>query len=175
MFRDYRKYKEEIELALIQNACVEIELYSIIANIIRESANGKAISLRDVSNRRTSEISKRFKGNSGFPDFVVLERKMDSNAKIYGCIEAKMPTKPLEVNDGQIKGHIETFNKVLYTNGIRWILLEKDKEKASLDIVLGSMEEGKISWESEENWNKLISEIDKIKWTRDLKEMEAGR
>ena len=36
VFSNYEDYKEEIELALIQNACVEIELYSIIASMIRE-------------------------------------------------------------------------------------------------------------------------------------------
>ena len=35
--RDFDDFKEEIELAFAQNACVEIELYSIIASVIRES------------------------------------------------------------------------------------------------------------------------------------------
>ena len=58
-FRDYEYFKEEIELALIQNACVEIELYSIIASIIRESKNQCKLSVRDVSNRRKSNIHQR--------------------------------------------------------------------------------------------------------------------
>ena len=52
--RLYSDYKDEIELAWIQNSAVECELYSIIANIIRESENGRKISLRDVSARRTT-------------------------------------------------------------------------------------------------------------------------
>ena len=39
--REFDDYKEEIELAFIQNACVEIELYSIIASIFRESQISK--------------------------------------------------------------------------------------------------------------------------------------
>ncbi len=37
VLRNFEYYKEEIELALIQNAGVEIELYSIVASMIRES------------------------------------------------------------------------------------------------------------------------------------------
>lgn len=73
--KDYNDYKDEIELALIQNSGVEIELYSIIACILRESSRGREISLRDVSHRRTTTVSERLKGDSGFPDFVVLSRK----------------------------------------------------------------------------------------------------
>ena len=47
VFSNYEDYKEEIELALIQNACVEIELYSIIASMIRESNNTCKLSVRE--------------------------------------------------------------------------------------------------------------------------------
>ena len=46
--RDFDDFKEEIELAFAQNACVEIELYSIIASVIRESKNKQKLSIRDV-------------------------------------------------------------------------------------------------------------------------------
>ena len=77
--RDFDEFKEEIELAFAQNACVEIELYSIIASVIRESKNKQKLSIRDVSSRKRSEISAKFYGLSGFPDFVLLERKKDSH------------------------------------------------------------------------------------------------
>ena len=88
ILRNFEYYKEEIELALIQNAGVEIELYSIVASMIRESPNTSPLSIRDVSARRKSDISMKFYGQAGFPDFVVLAREKDSNAKLYGCIEA---------------------------------------------------------------------------------------
>ena len=100
--RDFDDFKEEIELAFAQNACVEIELYSIIASVIRESKNKQKLSIRDVSSRKRSEISAKFYGLSGFPDFVLLERKKDQDAVIYGCIEAKMPTIALGDNDEQL-------------------------------------------------------------------------
>ena len=140
--RDFDDFKEEIELAFAQNACVEIELYSIIASVIRESKNKQKLSIRDVSSRKRSEISAKFYGLSGFPDFVLLERKKDQDAVIYGCIEAKMPTIALGDNDEQLLGHIKSFGKVIYTNGLNWKFFN-DNEKC-FDIELGSIEEGKI-------------------------------
>ena len=83
--RNFDDFKEEIELAFIQNACVEIELYSLIASVIRESKNKQKLSVRDVSSRKRSEISAKYYGLSGFPDFVLLERKKVQDALIYGC------------------------------------------------------------------------------------------
>lgn len=52
--RDFEDFKEEMELAFVQNACVEIELYSIIASIFRESKNKQKLSVRDVTSRKRS-------------------------------------------------------------------------------------------------------------------------
>ncbi len=167
-FREYHRYKDEIELALIQNGCVEIELYSIIASLIRESKNGRDLSVRDVSTRRKSDISRKFCGNAGFPDFVLLNREKDPNKPIiiYGCIEAKMPTIELNDKDEQVQGHIQSFSKVLYTNGIRWILF--DKGKPLFDITLGKIikdnKRYEINWHKQETWEKLLDEIDNIEW-----------
>ena len=38
--RIFSDYKEELELALIQNCAVECELYSIVASVLRESESG---------------------------------------------------------------------------------------------------------------------------------------
>ena len=54
--RDFDDFKEEIELAFAQNACVEIELYSIIASVIRESKNKQKLSIRDVSSRKRISV-----------------------------------------------------------------------------------------------------------------------
>lgn len=67
-------YKEEIELIDAQNR-VELDLYSIIAYIIRTAKSSKRISLRDVSGRRETDFSKAFIGLSGFPDFVIRTRE----------------------------------------------------------------------------------------------------
>lgn len=165
--KDFEDYKTEIELALIQNACVEIELYSIIACIVREGKQGSSISLRDVSNRRTSTSSNnsnRLKGKSGFPDFVVLRREINKNADILGCIEAKMPTKNLDNYKEQLNGHIASFNKVIYTNGIEWRFYDK-KHHPQWIHELGKLENNKIVWNNILIWNELLKDLDKIYWS----------
>lgn len=164
IFRNYEYYKEEIELALIQNACVEIELYSIIASMIRESKNPYKLSVRDVSARRRSEISERFHGKAGFPDFVLLKREKIVNADICGCIEAKMPSVLFEDAYGQLEGHMQSFQKVLFTNGIRWVFMDGSMENISFDVTLGTMCNGKIFWNTEDKWRILLGEIDSIAW-----------
>lgn len=160
--RNFDDFKEEIELAFIQNACVEIELYSLIASVIRESKNKQKLSVRDVSSRKRSEISAKYYGLSGFPDFVLLERKKVQDALIYGCIEAKMPTIALNDKDEQLRGHIESFRKVIYTNGLNWKFFNRNEK--CFDIELGSIIEGKIEWNKKSNWEKLLNEIDNITW-----------
>lgn len=166
-FGEYSRFKDEIDLALIQNGCVEIEPYSIIASLIRESKNGCCLSVRDVSNRRKSDISKRFYGNAGFPDFVILNREKDqNNITVYGCIEVKMPTIELNKEDEQIRGHKQSFDIVLYTNGIRWILF--DNGKTLFDITLGEIikdnKRYRIKWYGQEKWEALLERIDNIEW-----------
>ena len=164
VFSNYDYYKEEIELAFIQNACVEIELYSIIASMIRESNNPCRLSVRDVSARRTSTISKRFHEGGSFPDLVLLKREKDPNACIYGCVEAKRPVVSLSKDDEQLNGHIRAFHKVLYTNGIRWMLFEDSKENVLFDITLGTIHDDVIQWNPKDCWDKLLKEIDTIQW-----------
>jgi len=120
-----------------------------------------------VSNRRKSPVSEKFYGNAGFPDFVILNREKDpDNITIYGCVEAKMPTIELNKKDEQIQGHIQYFEKVLYTNGIRWVLFDEGKEL--FDITLGEIirdnKRNKIKWYAQDNWDALIREIDNIEW-----------
>lgn len=170
--RNFEEYKQEIELSCIQNRGVEIELYSIIACIIRESKQGKRVSVRDVSSRRSTlsySFIEKYKSDAGFPDFIILQRIKDCNAKIFGCIEAKMPTVPINSSDEQIKYHKNCFNKVLYTNGIRWMYFENKETK--FDIKLGTIidfDTLEIQWERTESWNCLLEKIDNIKWDTNL-------
>ena len=64
-----------------------MELYSIVASLIRESKNKCKLSIRDVTSRRKTKISKKYYGESGFPDFIVLDQKFEKfifNASICG-------------------------------------------------------------------------------------------
>ena len=117
----YETFKEEIELAMIQNCIVECELYSLLAEIIRGTKSGEKISLRDVSVRRKTKLSMWLHGAAGFPDFVVLERKKSRDARRYGCVEIKCPGKSniLRITK-QVKGHIRRIRSKIaaYTDRI---------------------------------------------------------
>ena len=125
--RFYSDYKDEMELAIVQNCGVECELYSIIVSLLRESESGRCVSIRDVSSRRKTDNSKYLLGNAGFPDFVVLRREKIKEAKILGCVEIKRPAEKLVQTD-QIDGHNKSYRKVIYTNGLVWIFFERGKK-----------------------------------------------
>lgn len=161
----YNRFKEEIELAMIQNCIVECELYSIIAEIIRETENGKEISLRDVTARKRTELSKNLEGEAGFPDFVVLERKKSRDAARYGCIEAKRPYDNMEITE-QIEGHLNSYGKVIYTNGLVWKFYKEKKENEKV-YILGSIKSKNkqaIIWEPVDNWYELMSFLEDWNW-----------
>jgi len=163
--RIFSTYKDEIELALIQNAVVECELYSIVANILRDCAQGSAISLRDVTARRTTDISKRLKGDGGFPDFVILERTKTRNAKILGCIEIKRPFADFDTE--QLNKHIQSYHRVLITDGLLWRLYKPNSEEIDWEISLGEVDGSvaQIKWNDDTSeWYKLLQKLDETKW-----------
>lgn len=163
----FGKFKDELELVMIQNP-VESELYSLVAAVLRGLANSYRISLRDVSSRRTSYISARFKSDAGFPDFVVLERKIKQDADVLGAIEVKRSVVSLDGNlaQEQLNCHLEKFGKVVHTNGIVWRYYN-DKEM-KWQHVLGIIKDSKVCWceNSETKWKNLLSDLEKINWNK---------
>lgn len=171
---NFVEYKEEINLILAQNT-VEVELYSIIACVIRERENSVNISLRDVSTRRKTDFSSMFKSGSGFPDFVVLSKNFDKykpdEKEILGAIEAKgVSTDPLVKSD-QLRYHIKYFKNVIYTNGLEWQFYKSDgeanNESPEWIIVLGKINGEIISWETDDKkWKELLNKISAIEWIK---------
>ena len=159
--RIFSDYKEELELALIQNCAVECELYSIVASVLRESESGRNVSIRDVSARRTTTQSSYLKGESGFPDFVVLKREKIKHAPILGCVEIKRPDVNLTYTD-QLDGHVLSYRKVIYTNGLVWQFFEPGKKME--EICLGSYTEQDIQWDDASHWFQLLKKIDSFQW-----------
>lgn len=167
---DFAIYKEELELIRAQNK-VECDLYSVIALVVRASQDGKNISLRDVSVRRKTDFSKAFIGASGFPDFVIRERKKDKNTAILGAIEIKYIDIDLEKHMKQLEGHISSYKQIIYTNGIDWRFYRLEdpinkKYKRIWKVVLGEIVKKEIVWSSDENWQDLLNELDDIKWIK---------
>ncbi|QXE18864.1 hypothetical protein [Clostridium sp. 001] len=163
-------YKDEIELVQAQNR-VECDLYSVIACIIRGSKQGGNISLRDVSVRRTTDFSRPFKGDAGFPDFVVRTREKSENAAILGAVEIKYIGLNLDLENyiEQLNGHIDFYKQVIYTNGIEWRFYNLDKfgnKKRIWKVDLGKFDNEVIIWNDEEEWQNLLEKLDNIRWIK---------
>ena len=112
-----------------------------------------------------SKLSKNLEGEAGFPDFVVLERKKSRDAAKYGCIEAKRPYDYMEITE-QIEGHLSSYGKVIYTNGLVWKFYKEKKENEKV-YTLGSIKSKNkqaIIWEPVDNWYKLISFLEDWDW-----------
>ncbi|WP_022778259.1 hypothetical protein [Butyrivibrio sp. AE3009] len=170
VYNDFECYKEEIELSCAQNHGVEIELYSIIASIVREYC--PKISLRDVSARRTiSNDDLRLEGKGGFPDFVVLNRSM-TEPVIKGCIEAKNTYEIYDDHVEQISKHKDSYKRVLYTNGLEWKYFDSEDMSKNWAIDLGCRVGDKLSerkksdivWNDISEWGKLIERIITTNW-----------
>ena len=167
---NFTAYKDEIELIQAQNR-VECDLYSVIAYIIRESKQGKNISLRDVSARRTTDFSRPFKGDAGFPDFVIRTREKSENAAILGAVEIKYISLDLDLEDfiEQLNGHIGFYKQVIYTNGIKWRFYNLDKygnKTCVWEVLLGKFNTEGFVWNDEGMWQDLLEKLDNITWSK---------
>lgn len=112
-----------------------------------------------------SKLSKNLEGEAGFPDFVVLERKKSRDAAKYGCIEAKRPYDNMEITE-QIEGHLNSYGKVIYTNGLIWKFY-KVKEKPVKEFCLGCIDpdnQDSVIWEPVDNWYELMSFLEDRNW-----------
>ena len=112
-----------------------------------------------------SKLSKNLEGEAGFPDFVVLERKKSRDAAKYGCIEAKRPYDNMEITE-QIEGHLNSYGKVIYTNGLIWKFY-KVKEKPVKEFCLGCIDphnQDSVIWEPVDNWYKLMIFLEDWNW-----------
>ena len=163
---NFCEYKDEIELIHAQNR-VECDLYSIIAQIIRESAQGRDISLRDVSVRRKTEFSKSFRGHFGFPDFVIRTREKSNDAQILGAIEVKYLTEDLDLEKylKQLEAHITFYKLVIYTNGLVWRFYNGNSSKEDWEISLGEIINNNFKWANKKQWGNLMMELNNISWT----------
>ncbi len=160
---NYSEYKEELELVHAQNR-VECDLYSIIATMIRECYVNQAISLRDVSARRTSIFSRVFKSEkAGFPDFVIRTREKSNAAKILGAVEVKYITKDLDSQRyiEQIEEQIKFYKKLLYTNGLEWRFYDNGQcSKPCWRVTLGQINnQGMWIWDKDEKWKELLNKL----------------
>jgi hypothetical protein len=172
----FEDYKREIELIRKQN-CIEQDLYSVIACLIREQENSKSVSIRDVSNRRRTKLAqgleKESYGIGGFPDFVVLSEEFSSEKScrenVLGAIEAKYigcKLDEIEKNE-QLKGHILWFNKVLYTNGLWWQYYEYSASQEN-SISIEQLQNNLYFWRKKEAYPWRQNELQLLKSMKGL-------
>ena len=112
-----------------------------------------------------SKLSKNLEGEAGFPDFVVLERKKSRDAAKLGFIEPTRPYDNMEITE-QIEGHLNSYGKVIYTNGLIWKFY-KVKEKPVKEFCLGCIDphnQDSVIWEPVDNWYKLMSFLEDWNW-----------
>lgn len=162
---DFNMYTDEIELIQTQNR-VECDLYSIIACIIREREHSNKISLRDVSARRKTDFSSPYIGISGFPDFVIRERVKSNDVATLGAIEVKYVDQDLDKHLEQVNGHLISYKRVIYTNGLKWRYYEGSLDSRLWEVELGKISDGKIDWYNDDNWKELLGKLDNIKWIK---------
>lgn len=105
-----------------------------------------------------SKLSKNLEGEAGFPDFVVLERKKSRDAAKYGCIEAKRPYDNMEITE-QIEGHLNSYGKVIYTNGLVWKFYKEKKENEKVYTV------GKYSLQGTTQGNGLTGGLPPVRFS----------
>lgn len=172
----FDEFKREIELIIKQNP-LECELYSIIASIIRERDNSKNISLRDVSNIKSTynnqnQQDRMYRINDNkfrASDFLIIDPdycySASSKDKILGSIEVKSIYLNLDSeitnNEDQFYGQLKSYKRLIYTNGLVWCLYEYDsdsrKEKLLWEIELGeyilcNKNSDRISCNDKVNW-----------------------
>ncbi|MDM8534302.1 hypothetical protein QUF55_06305 [Clostridiaceae bacterium HSG29] len=177
------EYMREITLMRKQNY-TEYDMYSVIASLMRERENIKKLSLRDVNRRQGhTKRGRIFYGLSSIPDLVILdiefvnsENWLDDFGNVYGCVEikncdaklfsAKKILKQLEEmsrnltsEEEQLLGEILWYKKVLYTNGLHWILFELKYNKNLWENII-RLVKNTIKKETE----SPIGEVKLIKW-----------
>lgn len=157
---NYEHYKEEINYSIKHNGCVEMELNSIVIQLLRSRKQSIHLSYRDVTTRKETKrtIEKGLKGSAGFPDFVVFQK---SNDTIIGCIELKAVHIPITSSTNQLEGHIKSFNQVLYSNGLQFHYYIKE-QGCIKTIELGTYYRNGIVWNDVSIWNELLLYLDTL-------------
>ena len=187
----FKEYKLELHLAYNQHPRDnrEEELYSIIAAILRETYseniyNKKLYSIRDV-HLAPYHRNNLLYGKAGYPDLVIFSQKLEDDrdekeiANIWGAVEIKaIGLIKYNKDKKHILGEIDSFKKVLYTNGLFWIFYDNSKKKVkSLDDFIwkvnlyetSNIQNNDSSLDLINNlsfskWKELLSKLRSIKW-----------
>ncbi|ETE00939.1 hypothetical protein [Streptococcus pseudopneumoniae] len=179
-------YTEEIGLIKKQNY-VEVELYPLVANIIKPTLKD-SLSKRYVFGRQRRGLGQIYYGLSNFPDIVILDKTYENKSRksikieewkeLRGCVEVKNLNYSLITEEkikstisnsfehitgemGQLIGDLLWYKKVIYTNGIEWRFLSLD-DKEEIDNTIVEVVNKRIETEEAGNsfdWWKNIKDL----------------
>lgn len=132
---NFDDFKREIKLSYMQHPHDqrEEELYSIVLSILRDNnLNKNRYSFRDI-HQNPKKRNNVLYGISSNPDLAVYDLKLTDDRNfnqknfIYGVVEIKAIGTKLENKEKtQLLNEVVWFGRVLYTNGVHWVLYEYD-------------------------------------------------
>lgn len=140
---NFDDFKREIKLSYMQHPHDqrEEELYSIVLSILRDNnLNKNRYSFRDI-HQNPKKRNNVLYGISSNPDLAVYDLKLtddtDYNQKkfIHGVVEIKAIGTKLENKEKtQLLNEVVWFGRVLYTNGVHWVLYEYDNTQIENEL-----------------------------------------
>lgn len=183
---DYVKYKNKL-FNIVMKSVFEDGIYTIIENVLEIIQDMDKMAIININRASSKANETRFIGNGGVPDLLVVSDdfeyctnkfKFEKQGIIYGCVEAKAPSVDIDSDTNQIKGHIETYKKVIYTNGLTWKFYDYQKSNFKEyrniylaykgDIVIKSFDKRtgvfNKDWIKKEKFGELLYELAKINW-----------
>ncbi|MEH7108295.1 hypothetical protein [Bacillus sp. JJ1764] len=84
---------------------------------------------------------------------MIRERIKSNNAATLGAIEVKRVGQDLDKHLEQVKGHLISYKRVIYTNGLEWRYYKGSIDSRRWKVELGKKSsDGKITWDNDNNW-----------------------
>ncbi|BBD29649.1 MULTISPECIES: hypothetical protein [Enterococcus] len=173
---DYQKRLDRIDIG----NSVEQALYYPI-QLLLESILDDRFWVTDTSLRSRKDVG-NFKS---VPDLMIFDENhginTDKLTNSVAVLEIKyFPWKPenrLDTNQNQAESYLEKTNKVIYTNGIEWRFISKEKDMETIclgndnnipdsyyEVIDRNKLESQIHWKKEQKFNEAWEDLkDKIK------------
>ena len=167
---DYKYYERKIN-DIITKCPIEAGVEILVYNVLDEIVESKNLSLVDI-NSIWKDKDSRLTTKGGIPDIAVLSPNFEfgnpkTQNEVFGLIEVKATNCALRQTD-QVSKQREKTNHHIYTNGLVWVIYDKNGNKQQKIYLTGSNDEciqiaSKISI-SKEKFSILLTQLGNIKW-----------
>lgn len=178
----FEDYVNEIELVAKQFP-YECDLYFLITYLLRGCSWNNRYVIRNISDGRKSLkvhsdlFMSVVEGESekellGFPDLAIVPLEFDKNISakkdVNAVVEIKTINNKLKVTN-QLVCQINTFSKVIYTNGLKWKFYCKTSDHqermTTFEIELGTCDQNwEITWNlnARDKWCILLKTLEEF-------------